>query len=80
MNTTISNRDDVIDSRDVIVRIVELKTEREDLVNDLAESESILLADPTLAQTVAEQRAALEAWDEGDEGAELRELQTYLVR
>lgn len=62
MNRTISNSDDIIDSRQVIERIEELEAKRETLVTNLAETPD----NPELL-TLAE-------WDEGDDGAELAAL------
>ena len=80
MTKSISNTQDIIDSRDVISRIEELQDERADLVtaaeeaetafND-ADAETDAEADASLDLSAA--REAISTWDE-DEGAELRAL------
>lgn len=65
MAQTISNLDDVIDSRDVIARIEEIEDERTRLADEADE------ADEATRQAAA---AALQEWDASDEGAELRAL------
>ena len=64
MTNTISNIDDVIDSRDVIARIEELESERADLVSE-AEDYTNAAAD--------ESKDALKAWDE-ENAEELKAL------
>jgi len=59
--TEISNMDDVIDSRDIIERIEELESIREDLKSEI---------DDTNAEIV-EARKALKEFDESDDGEEL---------
>lgn len=59
MTNTISNTDDTIDSRDVIARIEELTTERDDFAESCDEN----LRDRQVA-----------AWDDTDEGKELTAL------
>jgi len=57
----ISNSDDVLDSRDIIARIEELESIREDLKSEI---------DDTNAEIV-EARKALKEFDESDDGEEL---------
>lgn len=59
MARTISNGDDIIDSRDVIARIAELESERDDIEHAPADDESAL---------------TLEEFDTGDDGQELKTL------
>lgn len=66
---TISNSDDMIDSRDVIARIAELEGDREAIAEEWtnrAEYPDTVRIDPELL-TLAE-------WDEGDDGQELKAL------
>lgn len=65
MTNTISNMDDVIDSRDVIERIEELQTERADLQETLDTCDD---GEPTLRANIA-----CKEWDE-ENGEELRAL------
>lgn len=81
MATEISNLDDVIDSRDVILRIAELEAERAALAFDWDEARAVFQApmadDETRSVAVAaedEAHRAVAAWDE-DNGQELRTLQ-----
>src|SRR5271155_1227084 len=71
MNHDISNRDDVIDSRDVIERIEELQDERTALVNKLDEASS---TDTAAVEDVAAAKTALHEWQE-DNGDELSALE-----
>ena len=57
----ISNSDDILDSRDIIARIEELESIREDLKSEI---------DDTNAEIV-EARKALKEFDESDDGEEL---------
>lgn len=97
MSRTISNSDDVIDSRDVVARIEELEEERQALVDALQEAreahETIrepldpqaaenpdpeapaVLTDEELADAVDDAAGELTAWDESEDGAELKALQ-----
>lgn len=59
MARTISNGDNIIDSRDVIARIAELESERDDIEHAPADDESAL---------------TLEEFDTGDDGQELKTL------
>jgi hypothetical protein len=59
---TISNTDDIIDSRDVIKRIEELESDRQALVDALEGVQT------------EEDKLALEEWDNGDEAEELKAL------
>ncbi len=75
----ISNKDDIIDSRDVIRRIRDLESERESLEDDLntaieADADS---SDSATEVDVADAREALAEWDEGDEAAELKALKAF---
>ena len=84
-----SNTDDLIDSRDVIERIEELGSEREDLVADItaAEEELADASDDTsvlkddaeelseLGKKVDEAKVLLEEWD-ADNGEELAALKS----
>ena len=65
---TISNTDDVIDSRDVIARIEELEGERGALVSDLEEADETNIIESEHAAKIA-----ITAWDEENE-AELKAL------
>lgn len=64
-STELSNRQDVIDSRDVIERIEALEAEREDLKSE---------ADDYTNVKRAEAQEKLAEWDESDEGQELKAL------
>lgn len=74
---------DIIDSRDIIERIEELKAERQALQDSLDESIACCEHHGTPenhpehfeAQELREARAALAAWDESDESAELKAIQ-----
>lgn len=78
---SISNSDDVIDSREVIERIRELEEEREDLADTHAEAlaEREENQDPdeaeSLQERVSQSLADLEEWD-NENGAELAVLQS----
>ncbi len=80
---TISNADDVIDSRDVIARIKELRDEREDFVTALEEAKQEA-DEPKEDEDTEEDRKAkvsateldLEEWDESADGDELRALKS----
>ena len=88
MSDTISDFDDVIDSRDVIARIEELEDERQSLVctidsakEDLADATddtSVLKDDAeeieTLKEAISDAENALVAWDDSDEAEELKVL------
>jgi len=81
MSTYVSNNDDVIDSRDVISRIEELESEREDLVNALEEAETALNEAEEdaenmgeLEDTIDNARGELSDWDD-DNADELKALQ-----
>ena len=79
-NRSISNSDDVIDSRDVIARIDELQADRDTFVaaeveaqeeyDDIVPSER----DESHAEALEKAKAELKEWDEGDDGAELKTL------
>lgn len=84
MADSISNSEDIIDSRDVIKRIEELADERQELVDAITEARTAVdesaedispedLADLQSAASDADD--ALAAWDESDDGAELKALQ-----
>ncbi len=83
MADSISNSDDIIDSRDVIKRIEELDGERDMLAGEVddAETAKVGLIEPTDEETddaddqIATAKRALLDWDEGDEGQELKALQ-----
>lgn len=85
MPTYISNSDDVIDSRDVISRIEELESEREDLANVLEEAETVFNEAKeddeknmgTLEDAVDNARGELVDWDDdnADELKALKDLQ-----
>lgn len=90
MSDTISNFDDVIDSRDVIARIEELEDERQTLV-DTIESAKEDLADATddtsviqndneeisnLEEIVSDAVISLANWDDSDEAEELKILKS----
>ena len=62
----VSSSADIIDSRDVLDRLTELESEREDLVSEAED-------DTNVEQEVA--RKALEEWDESSDGEELKTLQ-----
>lgn len=82
MTNSISNSDDVIDSRDVIARIEELRDERESLVSDLddakethadadnQEDRAAAYADVEVAES------ALKEWDASEEAEELKTLES----
>jgi hypothetical protein len=82
MNKEISNSDDVIDSRDVIARIEELREERDDLQiefdeanethadEDNQDDRAAAYADVELAAQ------ALKEWDESEEAEELNMLES----
>lgn len=84
----IDNKEDVIDSRDVIARIRELESERESLESALQEAKDAL-SDPDpesapegeeleeAADAVAEAGAALDEFDDSDEGQELKALLAF---
>jgi hypothetical protein len=71
MVRTISNRDSVIDSRDVIERIESLKAIRQDIADQDAPEDMTPEDEPQWALSIVEQ---LVEWDESDEGDELRML------
>lgn len=84
---TISNTDDVIDSRDVIARVEELESERETLMDAITEAQESLDSaiedkeeDSVAAYTEDRETAktALTNWDEGDEGQELKILKSLV--
>lgn len=89
MRNTPCNTDDVIDSRDIIARIEELESDRQDLVDavtsaeeDLADAsdDTSVLADDQeelskLGKQVDESKAAMEEWD-ADNGEELMALKS----
>lgn len=72
MTTPITNRDDMIDTRDLIARIEDLEGEREGLTDDVESCEEALAeylqtegASPELMQeSLAAAEAALKAWDD----------------
>lgn len=68
-NITIDNRQDIIDSRDVIERLEELRDERESLVEAVNDAKE----DATRSDTEAE--ANLAEWD-ADNGDELKSLES----
>jgi DNA repair exonuclease SbcCD ATPase subunit len=86
---SISNSDDIIDSRDVIKRIEELRDERDSLKSDVDEAReeydnakvtserdgTDLLADGELGDALKEAEDALREWDESDEATELKALE-----
>lgn len=84
MSHTISNSDNVIDSRDVIARIEELESDRSDLLDALTEAQDAhndALPAPesakdmgVLSDAVKEAQATLQEWDEGYDGKELKVL------
>lgn len=65
MTKTISNNEDIIDSRDIIARIEELENERECVLEDNADEKG-------------EAPDALKEWDESDEGRELKSLRALV--
>ena len=70
MTNTISNTDDTIDSRDVIARIEELTSERDDLTETIAD------CDDTAAIGLAEEaKQALSDWLASEDGLELATLE-----
>lgn len=79
MKTTISNTDNVIDSRDIIARVEELESERQDLVDALEEAEENQNnnAEGNIDIFDARQEAleALTEWDASEEAEELKILQ-----
>jgi pyruvate/2-oxoglutarate dehydrogenase complex dihydrolipoamide acyltransferase (E2) component len=84
MGRTIDNGDNIIDSRDVIRRVEELETERQDLadaVDEAQEAEDDAVRDEadTTATSAAleEATAALTAWDESDEARELAAIKAF---
>ncbi len=85
MTRTISNSDDVIDSRDVIARIEELEGEWADLVDtfteaDEARQEAVSAGNVELAADMTakagEAQDALDNWDGSDEATELKALKS----
>jgi len=91
MSDTISNFDDLVDSRDVISRIEELESDRQSLVDMIAEAEEELVdaVDDTsviadfepnivdkLKEEIEESRKELEEWDESDDAEELEILKS----
>lgn len=81
MANTISNYDDIIDSRDVIARIEELEAEREALQLEIDDAEVQWLkteAGTDEAHAVVDRRqaayVALDAWTASDDADELRIL------
>lgn len=79
--TTISNFDDIIDSRDVIARIEELEAEREALQLEIDDAETQWLkteAGTNEAHAVVDRRqaayVALDTWDASSDADELRIL------
>lgn len=75
MNNYIDNNQDIIDSRDVVVRIEELKDERQSLVDGLHELQH---ADHIDVLAVSDAQAKIEAWDHGDEeGYLLKDLMDF---
>lgn len=81
MTNEISNSDDIIDSRDVIARIDEMESERQDLVDAVDEAEDGFPAEEDLdayseaKATHAAAEKALAEWDD-DNGDELKALQS----
>ena len=80
---TISNMEDVIDSRDIIERIEELESERQDLVDAIEEAEDALGAidcdneEEAYAgaeETLTDAKEALTEWYASDEAEELKIL------
>ncbi|MGC4033613.1 MAG: antirestriction protein ArdA [Tepidisphaeraceae bacterium] len=76
---SISNSDDVIDSRDIIARIEELEAERQTLADGVSEAEEAY--DNTTGDSrgagigkLFAARQALQAWDDSDEAEELKTL------
>lgn len=75
MKRTISNCDDLIDSRDVIARISELTDERDDLRQAIDDAEEVAdVDDPKSMEAAKAARIALGEWEESDEGLELAAL------
>lgn len=69
---SISNSDSIIDSRNVIARIKVLESEREALVDALADAPDNEEED--------EARIELTEWDEGDEAEELKALRALAAQ
>jgi hypothetical protein len=63
---------DIIDSRDVIARIEELRDERDALADAIDELEKLPFGEQSAA--IMEARAALKDWDESDSRGELESL------
>jgi hypothetical protein len=84
MAQTISNTDDVIDSRDVIARIEELEDERQTLVAALEEATEAKneqndtedTPDINLHDAVLDAQEALDDWDASEEAEELTQLKS----
>jgi hypothetical protein len=78
MSRTISNQDDVIDSRDVIARIEELEAIRDDLQTTLDEATEADSnnedGDLEIHNAVITAQEALDEWTASDEGEELATL------
>ena len=72
MTTSISNSNTIIDSRDVIARIENLREERTALVDTINEMECTNAADSEEYTAAVD---ALDAWDESEEGRELKALE-----
>lgn len=82
-----TNSDNVIDSRDVIKRIAELESDRDDLVSAVDDAKAAQLEESskesggdietlgTLAEELAAAEASLKEWDEDNDGQELKALE-----
>jgi len=75
MTETISNSDDMINSRDVIARIEELESERSDLVSELTTAKENVKEHGNDKSLVSESETAIEEWDD-DNGDELKALKS----
>lgn len=74
MAREISNSDDLIDSRDVIERIEELESERDEFILNETQSEESI----SWGELSEEQAKAEEKWNETDEGIELKNLSSLM--
>jgi len=85
MTTDFSSSDNIIDVRDIIARVEELRSERENLQDTLDEAEEAYKyhdSDDTQStpeyEDLQEAKEAREEWDESDEAKELETLEELL--
>lgn len=74
-DTEITNREDVIDSRDIIDRIEYLEDERTTLSDKVDEAQEGMDDEGPTTNALKDAQTALADWDESDEGQELKALE-----